>query len=145
VVINTPIGKVATGARIQIGWDITGQSSGLFGSLHIQNRDTGESTTINDQVDLTLRRLQWKVSVPPGTYVFTINDGTGEKFSGEFQVAQGIPVGSSDKASDVTKKEVDNDKAMTHGNSKSVGPTSSQDSSKSQAPMSSASTTKVAS
>ncbi|CAG8720313.1 13094_t:CDS:2, partial [Racocetra fulgida] len=62
--------------------------------------DTGESTTINDRLDLTLRRLQWKVSVPSGTYVFAINDGTGEKFSGEFQVAQGVPVGGSNKASD---------------------------------------------
>ncbi|CAG8751926.1 23004_t:CDS:2, partial [Cetraspora pellucida] len=146
-------------ARIQISWDVTDQSPGLLGSLRIQNKNTGESTTINDQLDLTLRRLQWKVSVQPGTYVFAINDGTGEKFSGEFQVAQGTPVGGA-KASDATKKDdnksvnqVNNGKAITNGNLKSVDqkssipftPTLSQGSHKTQAPMSPASTNVVAS
>jgi hypothetical protein len=153
VTINTPIGKIATGARIQISWDITDSAPTLLGSLRIQNKNSGESTTINDQLDLTLRKLQWKVNVQPGTYIFAINDGSGEKFSGEFQVAQGTPVGSGNagggnvgKKSDDNKgvNQVNNDKAKTHDNSKSVGqkssitftPTPSHDLPKSQGPKS---------
>ncbi|KAF0474167.1 hypothetical protein F8M41_024746 [Gigaspora margarita] len=139
---------VTSGARIQISWDVKDQAPSLFGSLRIQNKNAGGSITINDKLDLTLRKLQWKVSVSPGTYMFAINDGTGEKFSDEFQVVQGIPVGCDNVGGANVGKgrsvnQVNNDKGMINENSKSVGQksshTSSQDIPKSQVPMSLAS------
>ncbi|CAG8503425.1 9690_t:CDS:2, partial [Acaulospora colombiana] len=93
VVINTPIGKIAQGANILISWELSGPTPMLLGSLRIQNKNTGESTNINDSLDLSIRRLQWRVNVSPGTYILAINDGSGERFSGEFQIVQGRTIG----------------------------------------------------
>ncbi|RHZ83469.1 hypothetical protein Glove_92g9 [Diversispora epigaea] len=91
ITINTPIGNIATGANIQISWDITGSSPTLLGSLRIQNKNTGESTIINDTLDLSARKFQWKVNVSPDSYILAINDGSGDKFSGDFQIVKGKP------------------------------------------------------
>ncbi|CAG8442497.1 152_t:CDS:2 [Acaulospora morrowiae] len=105
VVINTPIGKIAHGANILVSWELTGPTPMILGSLRIQNKDTGESMNINDSLDLSIRRLQWRVSVSPGTYILAINDGSGEKFSGEFQVVQGKSLGKGDSRGNMNVRE----------------------------------------
>ncbi|CAG8742709.1 13926_t:CDS:1, partial [Dentiscutata heterogama] len=100
VVVNTPTGNISTGALVTITWTITGAAPTIAGSLRIRNKATSEDTTIDETIDLSKLSKQWKVSVQPGQYLFVINDGSGEKFSGNFNVVNGVPL--SDVPSDPT-------------------------------------------
>ncbi|CAG8785303.1 20933_t:CDS:1, partial [Dentiscutata erythropus] len=100
VVVNTPTGNISTGALVTITWTINGDAPTIAGSLKIRNKATNEDTTIDEALDLSKSSKQWKVSVQPGQYIFVINDGSGEKFSGNFNVVNGVPL--SDAPSDPT-------------------------------------------
>ncbi|KAF0520590.1 hypothetical protein F8M41_016233 [Gigaspora margarita] len=92
VVVNTPTGTLSTTATFTITWSIEGASPTIAGTLKIRNKETNEEVTIDDSLDLTKLSKQWKVSVTPGVYIFVINDGSGEKFSGDFKVINGVPL-----------------------------------------------------
>ncbi|CAG8788813.1 36350_t:CDS:2, partial [Gigaspora margarita] len=113
-------------------------TSRIIDCLRIQNKNTVESIIIND-------KLQWKVSVSPGTYMFAINDGTDDNFLGI--PVGGDNVGGANVGKGRSANQVNNDKGMINENSESVGQkssyTSSQDIPKSQVPMSPASINSV--
>ncbi|CAG8546248.1 12453_t:CDS:2 [Dentiscutata heterogama] len=94
ITVNTPTGTLSTGALATITWVVNGVAPTIAGTLKIRNRATNEDTTIDGALDLSKLSKQWKVDVQPGQYLFVINDGSGEKFSGFFNVISGVPSGA---------------------------------------------------
>src|ERR1044071_698291 len=86
--INTPTGNISQGAVLPVTWETDGPTP-QPGTLSVVNRDTQDTKTISDEVDLDAKKLDWTVDVEPGEYHFVLNDGSGEKFSGPFTVVQG--------------------------------------------------------
>ncbi|CAG8788002.1 27246_t:CDS:1, partial [Dentiscutata erythropus] len=92
ITVNTPTGTLSTGALATITWAVNGVAPTILGSLKIRNKATNEDTTIEEALDLSKLSKQWKVNVQPGQYLFVINDGSGERFSGNFNVISGVPL-----------------------------------------------------
>ncbi|CAG8521130.1 17280_t:CDS:2 [Racocetra persica] len=57
-------------------------------SLKIKNRSTGDSTEIDDDLDIQSSSKIWNVSVPEGIYYLSITSGTNEGISGDFIVSK---------------------------------------------------------
>ncbi|CAG8719775.1 11391_t:CDS:1, partial [Racocetra fulgida] len=56
--------------------------------LKIQNRSTGDSTVIDDDLDIQSSSKIWNVSVPEGIYFLSITSGTSEGISGDFIISK---------------------------------------------------------
>ncbi|CAG8598006.1 6755_t:CDS:2, partial [Gigaspora rosea] len=90
VTFNTPSNKVAVNANIILTWQYNAPATAANGTatgiLSIVNSGTKDTTVIDQNVPLAPKSYQWKVNVPPGTYYLTLNDGTGDKPTGNFDV-----------------------------------------------------------
>ncbi|CAG8697674.1 18597_t:CDS:2, partial [Acaulospora morrowiae] len=109
-VIYTPVGGVAVGATIMIQWNYTTVPTRL-GILNIVSNTTSRMTLINDNLDLTPREYSWIVNVPPGIYYFTLNDGSGNQYSGEFSVY--VPGGTTPVLSTSATRTVSSSRALS--------------------------------
>ncbi|CAG8717983.1 15768_t:CDS:2, partial [Gigaspora rosea] len=87
--INTPAGSIAVGDNITITWSYTPSANVLRGTLSIVNSATRSTVVISNDVTLSPQSYTWTVNVPAGTYFLALDDGTGDRFSGTFQVIQG--------------------------------------------------------
>ncbi|CAG8703003.1 10419_t:CDS:1, partial [Racocetra fulgida] len=74
------------GANIPITWQYTPQANQLPGTLSVVNNATQNTTVIDRAVNLTAQAYQWTVSVPAAFYYLALNDGSGDKYSGAFEV-----------------------------------------------------------
>jgi len=92
-VINTPIGNITEGVTIPVTWQMAGPAT-QPGTLQVVDRDTQNTTTISTTIDLNSLTFNWTVNVIPGAYNFALNDGTGSKFSGPFNVVAPTPSAS---------------------------------------------------
>ncbi|CAG8730094.1 33027_t:CDS:2, partial [Racocetra persica] len=86
--VNTPTGNIAKGATIPVTWTYT-PGNAAAGVLRVVNNATGNSQTLNDNLNLATQSYSWLVNVDPAVYYFALNDGTGDKYSGQFTVVQG--------------------------------------------------------
>ncbi|CAG8598845.1 12201_t:CDS:2 [Cetraspora pellucida] len=86
--IITPTGNIYTGSLITISWQFFGQPSTQPSSLKIKNKSTGESTLIDNNLDIQASSKIWNVSVPEGIYFLSITDGTSEGISGDFIISK---------------------------------------------------------
>lgn len=83
--INSPQGTLFDGAVYNITWSNAPSSgTGIIG--YCPASDSNNCTNINENVDLSKDSYSWTVNCPPGQYVLFINDGTGNKYSGTFNV-----------------------------------------------------------
>ncbi|CAG8808872.1 18785_t:CDS:2, partial [Gigaspora margarita] len=82
--------KVAVNVNIILTWQYnaptTAGNGTATGILSIVNSGTKDTTIIDNNVPLAPKSYQWKVNVPPGNYYLTLNDGTGDKPTGNFDV-----------------------------------------------------------
>ncbi|CAG8610753.1 5905_t:CDS:2, partial [Cetraspora pellucida] len=90
LMVNTPTGSLFTNAMATITWSISGAAPTMAAILSVRNKATNEDVVIDSALDLNKLSKQWQVNVPPGDYIFVINDGSGEKFSGTFKVIAGV-------------------------------------------------------
>ncbi|CAG8538982.1 9641_t:CDS:2, partial [Cetraspora pellucida] len=90
LMVNTPTGSLFTNAMATITWSVSGAAPTMAAILSVRNKATNEDVVIDNALDLNKLSKQWKVNVPPGEYIFVINDGSGEKFSGTFKVIAGV-------------------------------------------------------
>jgi hypothetical protein len=84
-VINTPSGPITQGVTIPITWTTSAPAT-QPGTLNVINKNTQNTTLISDNLDLNAKKLDWVVNVDPGTYNLALNDGSGNVFSGAFDV-----------------------------------------------------------
>ncbi|CAG8456082.1 1350_t:CDS:2 [Funneliformis caledonium] len=99
--INTPNGDITQGATVKITWELMAPVNNL-GNLRAVNKATQGSTTISDTLDLNALSLDWVVNVDPGNYNFALNDGSGDKYSGPFNVV--APPAAKDPANKTPNK-----------------------------------------
>ncbi|KAF0474726.1 hypothetical protein F8M41_024660 [Gigaspora margarita] len=85
--INTPAGSVAVGSTITITWSYT-PSNVLRGTLSVVDSTTRNTVLLSRDLTLSSQSYRWTVNVPAGTYYLVLDDGTGDKSSGTFQVVQ---------------------------------------------------------
>ncbi|CAG8497857.1 941_t:CDS:2 [Racocetra fulgida] len=90
--VNTPAGYVAVGATITITWTYTPQENPIPGTLRVIGNTTNQIVIISSNINLSAQSYQWTINVPPSTYYFALNDGSGDKYSGTFAVVQLGPV-----------------------------------------------------
>ncbi|CAG8502409.1 14077_t:CDS:2 [Cetraspora pellucida] len=92
-VINTPPGNLAQGATTVLTWQYTAspQQNATVATLRVINNSTGNTSSISNNINLADQKVTWIVNVVPGTYYLALNDGTGDKFSGFFNVVAGTP------------------------------------------------------
>jgi hypothetical protein len=83
--INTPAGPINQGVTIVVTWTLIAPPK-QPGVLQVVNKNTQDTKTISDKLDLNAKELDWVVDVDPGTYHFTLIDEAGGKFSGPFDV-----------------------------------------------------------
>jgi len=84
-VINTPAGPITQGAKVPITWSTKGPTT-QPGTLTAIERTTQNTSLISENVDINTGQFDWVVDVNPGTYNLAMNDGSGNKFSGAFDV-----------------------------------------------------------
>ncbi|CAG8545010.1 9620_t:CDS:2 [Scutellospora calospora] len=92
--IITPSGKIYTGSLITISWQIYGQPPTNPGLLKIESRSTGQSTLIDDNLNLQALSKIWNVSVPEDNYFLSINYDSSENISGDFTILQNTSTAS---------------------------------------------------
>ncbi|KAF0353145.1 hypothetical protein F8M41_015166 [Gigaspora margarita] len=88
--ITTPNSPVPNGYAMTITWLVYGQPPTQPGNLTIINIVTGDVKIIDNQLNIASLSKIWNVTVVPGNYVFSINDGKNITTSGQFTVSQGI-------------------------------------------------------
>ncbi|CAG8548051.1 17721_t:CDS:2, partial [Cetraspora pellucida] len=93
--INTPNGRVAIGATIPITWTYTPQPNPFLGTLRCINNSTSNTTVLSNTINLSTQSYSWTIDVPAGFYYLALNDGTGDKNSGTFEVQSINTPGSS--------------------------------------------------
>ncbi|CAG8578730.1 4266_t:CDS:2 [Acaulospora colombiana] len=87
--VNSPLGFISNGVVYNITWTQSGSEPSGTCALYIINANNSARTTITTSADIASGSYSWKVNVPAGYYYFAINDGTGERDSGDFQVTGG--------------------------------------------------------
>ncbi|CAG8476749.1 3796_t:CDS:2 [Dentiscutata heterogama] len=92
-IINTPSGNIAVGATIIITWTYTPQANALPGILSVIDNTSQNTIIISNSINLSAQSYMWTVNVPAGTYYLSLNDGSGNKYSGTFTVFQ--PAGAA--------------------------------------------------
>lgn len=83
--LNTPSGPITQGVKIPITWDTEAPAT-QPGTLSAIEKSTQNTSLISDTVDINAKTFDWVVNVNPGSYNLAMNDGSGNKFSGEFDV-----------------------------------------------------------
>ncbi|CAG8518893.1 8645_t:CDS:2, partial [Racocetra persica] len=77
---------IAVGATVPITWQYTPQTNPLPGTLSVIDNTTKNTTTISGSINLSAKNYQWTVNVAAGMYYLGLNDGSGDKYSGTFEV-----------------------------------------------------------
>ncbi|CAG8673207.1 16403_t:CDS:1, partial [Gigaspora margarita] len=65
------------------------------GILSCVDNTTKNTTVLNNAIDLSTKSYTWTVNIPASSYYLSLNDGSGDKYSGTFSVfdaGQSTPV-----------------------------------------------------
>ncbi|CAG8795182.1 26089_t:CDS:1, partial [Dentiscutata erythropus] len=91
--VNTPGTRVAVNATITVSWTYNAPTTPTNSSatLYAIDNVTKNSVIITDKIDPSAKSYRWVVNVPPGTYYLDLNDGTGDKNTGAFEVFDATP------------------------------------------------------
>jgi len=86
--VNSIAGPVAQGATVYVTYSFSSPPPGKV-TLQVINLTTKDTKSLSDNLPITPASFKWVVDVAVGTYYLALNDGSGQVFSGNFDVSAG--------------------------------------------------------